>query len=101
MLSAITCREGKGRAMAVGAGLHPRNVLRALHAVLKRADLRRMRFHDLRHSAASLLIAAGVELVEVSMLLGHAELLVTADVYGHLQQQTRAAKHMDGVLSVG
>ena len=89
--------------MAVGAGLHPRNVLRALHAVLKRADCPRRRFHDLRHSAASLLIAAGVELVEVPMLLGHSELRVTADVYGHLQLQTaaRAAQRMDGLLGVG
>jgi integrase len=44
----------------------------------------RVRFHDLRHSAASLLIAEGVELVEVSMLLGHSELRVTADLYFHL-----------------
>ena len=54
-----------------------------------------------RHSAASLLIAAGVELVEVSMLLGHSELRVTADLYSHLQKQTaaRAARRMDAVLS--
>jgi integrase len=47
-----------------------------------------MRFHDLRHSAASILIAEGVELVEVSMLLGHSELRVTADLYSHLQEQS-------------
>jgi integrase len=60
----------------------------------------RVRFHDLRHSAASLLIAAGVELVEVSMLLGHSELRVTADLYSHLQHQTaaRAAQQMDAIL---
>ena len=64
------------------------------------AGLPRRRFHDLRHSPASLLIAAGVELVEVSMLLGHFELRVTADLYSHLQQQTAstAARHMDAVL---
>jgi integrase len=62
----------------------------------------RLRFHDLRHSAASLLIAAGVELVEVSMLLGHSELRVTADLYTHLVQQTaaKAARRMDAVLGV-
>jgi site-specific recombinase XerD len=50
--------------------------------------------------AASLLIAAGVELVEVSMLLGHSELRVTADLYSHLQRQTAAtaARHMEAVL---
>ena len=66
--------RGKGR--SVGVGLHPRNVLRTLYALLVTAKLPRCRFHDLRHSAASLLIASGVELVEVSMLLGHSELRV-------------------------
>lgn len=46
-----------------------------------------MRFQDLRHSAASLLIAEGLELVEVSLLLGHSQLRVTADLYSHLQKQ--------------
>jgi hypothetical protein len=46
------------------------------------------------------LIAAGVELVEVSLLLGHSELRVTADLYSHLQQQTaaKAARHLDAVF---
>jgi len=54
----------------------------------------------LRHSAASLLIAEGVQLAEVSLLLGHSELRVTADLYSHLQKQTaaKAAQHMDAVL---
>ena len=92
-------RRGAGRRL--GTGLHPRNVLRTLHQLLREADLPRVRFHDLRHSAAILLIAEGVELVEVSMLLGHSELRVTADLYSHLQKQTaaRAARRMDAVLS--
>ena len=85
----------------LGKGLHPRNVLRVWHGLCDAAKIPRVRFHDLRHSASSLLIAAGVELVEVSMLLGHSELRVTADLYSHLQQQTavRAARHMDAVLA--
>jgi len=65
------------------------------------ANLPRLRFHDLRHSAASLLIAEGVALVEVSMLLGHSERRVTADFYSHLQRQTaaKAAQRMDGLLN--
>jgi integrase len=55
--------------------------IRMLHVVPKRAGLPRRRFHDLRHSAASLRIASGVSLVEVSMLLGHSELRVIADLY--------------------
>ena len=59
-----------------------------------------MRFHDLRHSAASLLIAEGVPLVEVSMLLGHSGLRITSDLYTHLVRETsaKAAGHMDTVL---
>jgi integrase len=91
-------KRGAGRQL--GTPLDPRNVLRALSAVLKAAKLRHVRFHDLRHSAASLLIAEGVELVEVSMLLGHSELRVTADLYTHLVKQTatKAARTMDAIL---
>ena len=94
-----TYRHRAGR--KVGTALHPRNVLRTLHTLLTAACLLLIRFHDLRHSAASLLIAEGVELVEVSMLLGHSELRVTADLYSHLQKQTsaRAARRMNAVLN--
>jgi integrase len=96
-----TYREGKGLKRKVGAALHPRNVTRVLDGLLAAANLPHVRFHDLRHSAASLLIANGVQLAEVSMLLGHSELRVTADLYSHLQKETaaRAAKHMDSLLS--
>ncbi|HET7695710.1 MAG TPA: site-specific integrase, partial [Vicinamibacterales bacterium] len=96
-----TFREKRGG--KVGAALHPRNVLRTLYGLLAACNLPRVRFHDLRHSAASLLIAEGVELVEVSLLLGHSELRVTADVYAHLQQQTsaKAARHMDAIFFSG
>ena len=92
----------RGMGRKVGRGLHPRSVLRAFHGLLDAAKLSRIRFHDLRHSAASLLIAEGVELVEVSQLLGHRELRVTADLYAHLQKQTaaKAARRMDGLLTV-
>ncbi len=96
-------RRGAGR--KVGAPLAPRNVLRTLHTLLAAAEpkIDPIRFHDLRHSAASLLIAAGVALVEVSMLLGHSELRVTADLYAHLQGQTaaRAAQKMDAIFGRG
>lgn len=87
----------------LGMPLDPRNVLRALGDVLEAAKLPHVRFHDLRHSAASLLIAEGVELVEVSMLLGHSELRVTADLYTHLVKQTaaKAATRMDFLLGAG
>lgn len=79
-------------------------MLRVLHGLLDAPEpkLPNIRFHDLRHSAASILIAAGVELAEVSMLLGHSELRVTMDFYAHLQKQTaaKAAQRMDALLGI-
>ena len=86
----------------IGGPIEPRNVLRILYRLFDAAKpaIPRRRFHDLRDSAASLVIAAGVELVEVSMLLGHSELRVNADLYSHLQKQTaaKAARRMDAIL---
>ncbi|SCD65513.1 Phage integrase family protein [Streptomyces sp. DvalAA-14] len=55
------------------------------NALLRRARLRRIRFHDLRHSAATLLLEQGVELVVIKELLGHARIGVTATVYAHVR----------------
>lgn len=90
----------RGAGRQLGTPLHPRNVLRLLHELLERAELPLIRFHDLRHSAASLLLAAGVQLAEVSKVLGHSEVRVTSDIYAHLQKETaaRAAGHMDALL---
>ena len=59
-------------------------ISRGLHPALRRAGLPRMRFHDLRHCYASLLIDAGEPLMVVSPLLGHSSIKITADTYGHL-----------------
>jgi site-specific recombinase XerC len=81
----------------LGGVLDPRNVLRAFHALLTSAVITpRRRFHDLRHSAASLLLAQGVHLAEVSMLLGHAELRTTSDLYGHLEADSSSCGYEDG-----
>ena len=97
----FTTGAPRGEKRTRGGPLHPRNVLRDLHAVLKAANLPRRRFHDLRNSAASLLIAQGVQLVDVTMLLGHSDGRVTANLDTHLMEQTaaRAAQHMDAVLA--
>jgi integrase len=73
---------------ATGAPLHYRNVVRrGLDVAVQRAGLGnepRLRFHDLRHTFASLLIAEGLDVVFVSRQLGHASTSVTLDVYAHL-----------------
>jgi integrase len=50
-----------------------------------------VRFHDLRHSVATVLLVAGVDLKVVSQLLGHSSIAITADIYAHvLPEQQRA-----------
>jgi integrase len=51
---------------------------------LEKAGLRRIRFHDLRHTFASLLIQNGESLAYVKDQLGHSSIKMTVDVYGHL-----------------
>jgi len=48
------------------------------------AQVRKIRFHDLRHTCASLMLQAGVTIVAVSRILGHADVRITLDRYGHL-----------------
>ncbi|MEU3202146.1 tyrosine-type recombinase/integrase [Streptomyces sp. NPDC006996] len=68
-----------------GRPLDPANLTRRFRRFLGRAGLRRIRFHDLRHSTATLLLEQGVDLVVIKELLGHAHIGVTAGVYAHVR----------------
>jgi integrase len=59
---------------------------------LRRANLRRIRFHDLRHTYASLLIAQGAHPKYIQAQLGHASIQTTLDRYGHLMPDAHAAE---------
>jgi len=68
-----------------GGPLHQANVTRReFHPALERADIRRIRFHDLRHTYGALTASMGVPPKFIQNQLGHASLTVTLDTYGHL-----------------
>ncbi len=83
-----------------GAPLRPEYVLGRFHALTDEAGLPRVRLHDLRHLAATLMLAAGVPLPLVSKTLRHSQTSITADLYAHLTRETAlgAADSLGAVL---
>lgn len=61
-------------------------VSRNFKKLLEQYNMRMIRFHDLRHTNASLLLAQGVDLKRIQGWLGHAQLSTTADIYSHLTE---------------
>lgn len=86
---------------SVGTPLEARNVVRHFHAVQARIGIRpRRRFHDLRHSAASLLLAQGEDLRGIMELLGHSQISLTANLYAHVLDASKrqTADRMDALF---
>ena len=85
-----------------GGPISPDSVLHMLHRVLKRAGLPKVRFHDLRHTFATLALQNGVDIKTVSGMLGHFSAGFTLDTYAHVTTaaQKEAANTMGGVLRV-
>ena len=89
-------------ASTIGTLLDPSNVVsRSFKPLLRRADLPEIRFHDLRHACATLLLSEGVPVKVVQEVLGHSSVSVTMDVYSHVlpDMQEKAASAMDTLLS--
>lgn len=63
---------------------HANLLQRGFYPALRRAGLRKIRFHDLRHTFASLQLARGADVVRVSRMLGHASPAITLNVYSHM-----------------
>lgn len=74
-----------------GTVLRPDCVTRGFQRVLKRNGLPKMRFHDLRHSTASILYDSGWDIKDIQIWLRHASIDVTADIYTHISKSRKAS----------
>ena len=73
-----------------GQGIHPAYVSRHFTTLVTRHGLPPIRLHDLRHTSASIGLAGGESLLEVSRRLGHSSITITADTYSHVSPATAA-----------
>jgi len=87
-------------ATTIGTPIEAARVTRSFGLALERAGLPRIRFHDLRHAAATFLLAQGFTLEDVKNLLGHSSIVLTSNTYGHVleQRKQQVARGMDAVL---
>jgi integrase len=94
--------EGLVFTSRVGTIINPTNLRkRSFAALLRRVNLPRIRFHDLRHTCATLLLQRDVHPKYVQELLGHANIAITLDTYSHVipGMGDRAARAMEDALS--
>ena len=81
--------------------MYPSNLRRrSFRPPLERAGLPKIRFHDLRHTAATLLLGQGVNPKFAQVLLGHANIAITLDTYSHVLPGlgNQAARAMENAL---
>lgn len=86
---------------ANGTPIHYRNLLRDFKKLLEVAGLPENRFHDLRHTAASIMLNHGIPVIIISRRLGHSKPSITLDIYGHLipVMQAAAAQMIDDLIT--
>lgn len=75
----------------MGKLILPDYVSSRFREVLEKSEMRRIRFHDLRHSCASLLLANGISIKEIQLWLGHSNFSTTANIYAHLDMSSKQA----------
>ena len=73
----------------MGERWKPRYLSDGFKRILEQNDLRRIRFHDLRHTCASLLLANNVPMKKIQEWLGHSDFSTTANIYAHLDYQSK------------
>lgn len=108
LLSAIDTGRKTGRYLIADTDIqtfvYTSTYLRTQHfkLVLRRHNLREIRFHDLRHSCASLLLKNGAPMKNIQEWLGHSSFSTTANLYAHLETQSKSnsASLMTASLSI-
>lgn len=94
-------RDANGKSRHKGTPMDGHNMVRRIfEPTAKLAELRRIRFHDLRHSFASMLIAQGENIKYIQKVMGHSSIQVTLNVYSHLLPDAgeQAAKRLDDLV---
>lgn len=83
-----------------GKLLRPNYVTEHFGWIIQKYDLKRIRFHDLRHTCASLLLSNGISMKQIQIWLGHSTFSTTADIYAHLDAsaQEESATAMGGMF---
>jgi integrase len=101
-VGSLWCENGLIFASEVGEPLDRRDITtHRFKPLLRRSGLPKIRFHDLRHTCATLLLSKNVNPKVVSEMLGHASIAITLDTYSHVlpNMQESAARAMEDVLS--
>ena len=73
----------------MGTLISPHYLTSSFPKLLEKNNLRHIRFHDLRHSCAPLLLANGVPLKQIQEWLGHSDFSTTANIYAHLDYSSK------------
>lgn len=82
----------------IGDLIKPEYISSTFAAFLEDNGLRRIRFHDLRHSCASLMLSSGVPMKQIQEWLGHSDFSTTANIYAHLEYSSKISS-ADAMLS--
>jgi hypothetical protein len=88
-------------AVVIGSMLDARNMLRTYHSLIRSPGLPKLRFHDFRHSSATLLLVQGVHPKVVQEIFGWSDIRTVLNTYSHVIPSLRseAASQMDAILN--